>query len=155
MTRAAGSVRSSPGPRGARGPGSAGNVLDVVPVVNDAVRIERRESGLLLWVPLQPRWWMGPPLNWILPFRHEKGILLDDLGRQVLDACDGVATVEAIVEGFAARHRLRFHEARQSVLAFLKMLGQRYIVAFVQQPGASGATSESGTKPAAMRGRES
>jgi len=49
----------------------------------------------------------------------------------VLEACNGEATVETIVEGFAARHQLRFHEARQSVLSFLRMLVERRVIALV------------------------
>lgn len=107
------------------------NVLDVVPVVNAAVRVEWQSPGALLWVPIQPRWWMGPPLSWLLPYRRERGIALDGLGRQVLEACDGKSSVERIVERFADAHRLRFHEARQSVLVFLKMLLERKVIAFV------------------------
>lgn len=125
---------------------NAPDVLDVVPVVNGAVRVEKREGGLLLWVPLKPRWWTGPPLGWVLPFRREKGIALDNLGRQVFEACDGSATIERIVESFAARHQLRFHEARQSVLAFLKMLGERKVVAFVAEKPSANATDEADEK---------
>ncbi len=110
------------------------NVLDVIPVVNSAVRVELQTAGALLWVPIRRRWWMGAPLSWVLPFREEKGIALDGLGRQVLEACDGTATVERVVEDFAKRHRLRFHEARQSVLTFLKMLLERKVILFVVEP---------------------
>jgi len=113
------------------GAGSRVDVLDLVPTVNQAMRIEPQEPGLLLWLPLRPRWWMRPPLSWILPYRKEKGIALDAMGRQVLEACNGEATVETIVEGFAARHQLRFHEARQSVLSFLRMLVERRVIALV------------------------
>ena len=119
------------------------NVLDVIPVVNSAVRVELQNPGALVWVPLRPRWWMGPPFSWVLPFRKEKGIALDGLGRRVLEACDGHATVERIVEDFATAHRLRFHEARQSVLVFLKMLLERKVVAFVLRPSLAPAISES------------
>jgi hypothetical protein len=107
------------------------DVLDMVPTVNQAMRIESKESGLLLWLPLRPRWWMRPPLSWILPYRKEKGLLLDAMGRQVFEACTGDATVERIVEVFAERHQLRFHEARQSVLSFLRMLVERRVIALV------------------------
>jgi len=112
----------------------------MVPTVNQAMRIESQEPGLLLWLPLQPRWWMRPPLSWILPYRKEKGIALDAMGRQVLEACNGEATVETIVERFAERHQLRFHEARQSVLSFLRMLVERRVIALV----AVGLPTESG-----------
>ena len=107
------------------------DVLDMVPTVNQAMRIEVQESGLLLWLPIRPRWWMRPPLSWILPYRKEKGLLLDAMGRQVLQACNGEATVERIVEAFAESHKLRFHEARQSVLSFLRMLVERRVIALV------------------------
>jgi hypothetical protein len=123
---------------------SRADVLDVVPVANCALRIERQGEGLLLWVPLRPRWWMGPPLGWILPFRREKGLALDALGRQVFEACNGKSTIERIVEGFAARHQLRFHEARQLVLTFLRMLVERKVVALL----AAGTQSGDGTEPA-------
>ena len=107
------------------------DVLDMVPTVNQAMRIETQETGLLLWLPLRQRWWMKPPLSWIFPYRKEKGIALDAMGRQVLEACTGEATVERIVEVFAERHQLRFHEARQSVLSFLRMLVERRVIALV------------------------
>ena len=106
-------------------------LLDAVPTKNIAVRLEPRGPGLLVWVPIRKRWWMRPPIGWILPFRSEKGVELDALGRQVFVACDGSRTTEQIVEEFAERHRLRFHEARLSVLTFLRSLVERNLVALV------------------------
>ncbi len=139
MGNARGFLRSWPGvpKRTGAEPGALGDALDTVPVVNRAVRVEKQDAGLLLWVPLKLRWWMGPPLGWVLPFRREKGIALDRLGREVFEACDGNSTIERIVESFAAHHMLRFHEARQSVLMFLKMLGERKVVAFVAEKWAA------------------
>jgi hypothetical protein len=119
------------------------HVLDAIPVVNSAVRVELQDNGALLWLPLRPRWWMGPPISWVLPFRREKGIALDGLGRQVLESCDGNSSVERIVEDFARRHKLRFHEARQSVLLFLKMLLERKVVALVVKPSTGEHHNES------------
>lgn len=120
-------------PAGA-GPGSAPldilDLLAMIPVRNGAVRSQVHKGTLILYVPTQRRWWMGP-LS-LLPgvrFRMEKGHALDRLGEEVWLACDGRRSVEAIVEGFADRHKLRFHEARLSVMAFLRMLAQRNLVA--------------------------
>ncbi len=126
---------------------SNANVLDAIPVANAALRIERQGEGLMLWVPLRPRWWMGPPVSWVLPFRREKGIALDALGRQVFEACSGKATIERIIEEFAARHQLRFHEARHLVLMFLRMLVERKVVALITEP-ALGEQSGDSTEPA-------
>jgi len=90
---------------------------------------------------------MGPPLSWVLPFRNKKGIALDGLGRQVLESCDGQATVEHIIEDFARVHQLRFHEARQSVLVFLKMLLERKVVAFlVESPVQAAGMADSSSQ---------
>lgn len=123
---------------GNRLPFDPGLLLDLVPVPNRAVRAESAGDGLLLWVPIQRRWWMGPPFSWLLPFRAERGIALDGLGRQVYRACDGIRTTEQIIEAFAVEHRLRFHEARLCVLTFLKSLVERNLVALVAVEEAPG-----------------
>jgi hypothetical protein len=110
-------------------------LLDAVPSQNQVLRLEPRGSSLVVWVPIRKRWWMRPPLSWILPFRSEKGVELDALGHEVFIACDGSRTTERIVEEFAERHRLRFHEARLSVLSFLKSLVERNLVALVLPKG--------------------
>lgn len=107
-------------------------LLRLVPGRNQAIRIEPCEQGLIVWVKLRQRWWMGPPLGWFLPFRTEKGIALDSLGREVFEACDGVRCLETIIEQFAARHRLRFHEAKHSVVTFLRWLLERRIIYLVK-----------------------
>jgi hypothetical protein len=110
-------------------------LLDAVPTANAAVRVERRGESVVLYVPIRRRFWMGPPLSWLLPFRNERGFALDALGEEVFSACDGQRTLEQIVEAFAARHRIRFHEARLAVTQFLKTLSERNLVALVF-PGA-------------------
>lgn len=118
---------------------SAGQVLDAVPTCNRAVREERRAGALVLWVPIQRRWWMSGPVGWLLPFRREKGIELDALGQQVWQACDGERRIEQIIEDFAREHQVRFHEARLSVMQFLRALMQRNLVALVVPEKAEGS----------------
>jgi hypothetical protein len=43
--------------------------------------------------------------------------------------CDGKATVESIIDEFAARHRLSFHESRVAVTGYLKTLIRRGVLA--------------------------
>jgi hypothetical protein len=117
-------------------------LLDAIPTLNQAVRREDRAQGTILWVPIQRRWWMGPPLSWFLPFRSEKGVALDALGTQVVGLCDGVRTTEEIIEVFAKEHQIRFHEARLSILSFLKSLVQRNLMVVV-------AGISEGTRPQA------
>jgi hypothetical protein len=106
------------------------DLRDSVPVPNRAVRAgrEQQDGGQVLRIPLKRRWFMRPPLTWLLPLSRERVVALDAIGREVWQACDGQRTVEEIVEEFAARHRLSFHAARLSVLQFLQQLTRRGIV---------------------------
>jgi hypothetical protein len=108
----------------------AARLLDAVPTRNAAVHAERRGQTLVLWIPLRRRWWVDA-VAWALPLRGRKGFALDVLGEEVWNACDGNREVERIIEEFAARHRVRFHDARVSVLQFLRTLVERKLVAIV------------------------
>jgi hypothetical protein len=117
--------------------GDVGELLALVPGHNQAIRLEVRDDGLIVWTKIQKRWWMGPPLGWLLPFRSEKGVALDVIGREVFEACDGKRSLESIIEEFAKRHQLRFYEAKQSVVTFVRWLLERKIIYLVRhQPSA-------------------
>lgn len=106
----------------------AERLLDAVPSHNQAVRVETRRGSTLLFVPIRrPAWYRA--FAFFLPLRSERGFALDQLGEEVWRACDGSRTLEEIVQEFAERHRLRFHEARLSVLEFLRVLAERKLVA--------------------------
>jgi hypothetical protein len=109
---------------------AAGRVLDLIPTQNRAVREEQNAGTVVLYAPIRWSWWLRA-LSWLLPLRRERGFALDALGQEVWRACDGERTVEMIVEAFAERHRVRFHEARQSVLTFLKLLSERNLIAIL------------------------
>jgi hypothetical protein len=113
-------------------------LLDAVPVCNRAVRVERHADSVLLWVPIRRRPWMRGPLAWLLPFRKEKGIALDVVGTEIWSACDGLCRVEDIIERFAERHKLRFHEARVSVSSFLKSLCERNLLVLAVPSASTG-----------------
>lgn len=102
-------------------------LLAAIPAANQAVRQVDREQSTVLYLPLKQQWWTGA-LSRLLPIREEKGYELDGLGLEVWRACDGKRTTEQIVETFAQRHRLAFHEARLTVLNFLRMLVERDLV---------------------------
>jgi hypothetical protein len=114
---------------------SHAQLLAAVPKPNGAVRCEARGDSVLLWVPLRQRWWLQRSLGWLLPVRREKGISLDRVGSEVWRACDGESTVEQIVASFAARHQLRFHEARAAVTDFLGSLVTRNVLVLVVPAG--------------------
>lgn len=61
------------------------------------------------------KWFGAPP-------EYERTYLLDALGREVYQACDGERPVREIVEGFAAEHRVSVAEAEKAVTIYLKTL---------------------------------
>lgn len=65
----------------------------------------------------------------------EKRFDLDALGTWVWQHVDGVQTVEALIEAFAAGQRVNLREAEVAVTAFLKMLVKRGLVALVVPNG--------------------
>ena len=105
-------------------------VLRTKPTQNRAVRVENAASGAVLFVPTARPAWLRA-LSWALPLRREKGFALDSLGTEVWLACDGSRSFEVIVVEFAARHQLRFHEARAMVAEFVRTLSERNLVALV------------------------
>lgn len=109
------------------------DVLDAVPVRNETVRREERsEDETVLRVPLKRRWYMHPPFSWLLPFSTERAVGLDRLGTEVWLSCDGKATTERVVEQFALRHHLTFHEARICVVSFLRNLTKLGLIVMVK-----------------------
>ena len=116
----------------------AERVLSTRPTQNSAVRAENTAGGVMLFVPLARPAWLRA-LSIALPLRREKGFALDALGQEVWLACDGSRSFENIVVEFAARHRLRFHEARAMVAQFIRTLSERNLVALVVPDDASSA----------------
>ncbi len=100
-------------------------MLEATPVVNEAAQVTPDGPGLAVTVPLQAPPGRAKPLSWLLLARKERTVRLDALGKQVWDLCDGTRTVEGIVDAFAQRHHLTFHESRVSVTEYLKRLVQR------------------------------
>jgi hypothetical protein len=109
-------------------------LLAMVPAKNGAIRVETKSEGVVVWVPLNRPAWMTGVLSYVLPFRKEKGIALDVIGTEVFMACDGERKLETIIEEFAERHRLRFHEAKQSVVTFLRWLVERKVIVLALGP---------------------
>ena len=105
-------------------------MLESVPLRNVAARAERLADGTVrLYVRKVRPWYMKAPLSWLLQPRPERCLVLDRLGTEVWELCDGVRKVEDIVDCFAGKHGLTFHEARTAVTTYLKTLIQPGVLA--------------------------
>ena len=107
-------------------PGSWRQMLEATPVRNSAAAVKRRGSdGLSVEVKTIKPGYYVPPISWIMRVPEKRVAHLDRLGAEIWNLCDGVRTVEQIVDQFADNHRLTFHEARVGASSYMKMLVRR------------------------------
>ena len=106
------------------------SMLSALPARNAAAEVARtQEGGLRISVQRErPAWWAAP-LSRLLRRPPRRTVILDRLGVEVWELCDGTRTVEQVVEEFARKHALSFHESRVVVTEYLRELIQRGILA--------------------------
>jgi hypothetical protein len=110
------------------------DMLRARPTRNTAARaVENGPRGVTIYVRRRRPAWLVAPVSWVVPYAPEREVVLDALGRQVWQWCDGALTVEDIVERFKDEHRLTFHEARAAVTGYLRQLIQRGVLAIVMR----------------------
>jgi hypothetical protein len=115
-------------------------MLDARPLHNAAASVIEDGDTVTLAVPTERPRWHVPPLSWIVRLAPQRTVRLDRLGTEVWRLCDGERTVEAVVEAFAERHGLSFHEGRVAVTGYLRMLVQRGALAVAMaDDGGAGA----------------
>ena len=59
-----------------------------------------------------------------------KEIVLDEVGSDIWELCDGENGVEAVVSCMCRKYKLNRRECETSVAAYLKMLGDRRLIGF-------------------------
>lgn len=106
-------------------------MLRATPVRNSAATEQRRsDDEAKVVVPRQKPSFLKP-VSWLVRPKPTRTVVLDRLGLQIWERCDGRRTVEEIVDEFADTHRLTFHEARAAVTGYVKSLVERGAAAIV------------------------
>jgi hypothetical protein len=110
-------------------PHSWRHMLRAKVVRNEAARVlgDPRHELRITVEQKQPSW-LVPPLSWMIRPSSEKEVRLDRSGCEVYELCNGHRTVEELVDLFADRHRLTFHEARVAITNYLYALVQRGVL---------------------------
>lgn len=106
-------------------------MLAAIPRQNQAATVVRQPDGSArVTVPLiRPRW-LIPPLSWVVkPASQRRFLMNPPAAVMIWEHCDGQRNVESIIEVFARRYRLTFHEARVAVMEYIRTLVQRGILA--------------------------
>lgn len=124
-------------------PGGSGeswiNMLQARVVPNLAARVETNDAGhVVVHVRNRRSGLLAiPPVSWMVPIKPERVIELDAVGSQLWRFCLEQGKVEKIVDAFADRYKLSFHEARVSVNNYLSTLIRRgaIVIELAEDPG--------------------
>jgi hypothetical protein len=103
--------------------------LGSIPVRNQAVEVEHTDEGLVrLVIPRREDWWVRV-LSRLFYVPTQRKVTLDELGSLVWAKCDGATTVREIIRILARRYKLHRKEAEVSVVAYLRTLAKRRLIA--------------------------
>jgi len=100
------------------------------PVHNDQLEWEKNDDGEVVVTLTRGDSWKVRTLSKIFWIPEKKSLLLDEIGAEVWDMCDGRTTVEAMIKRLSKSHQLNLKEAEISLLAYLKKLGQKGLLGF-------------------------
>ncbi|MBT3605544.1 MAG: PqqD family protein [Candidatus Latescibacteria bacterium] len=101
------------------------------PVRNDQLTWETNEEDEVTVTLERGDSWKVRVLSKLFWIPNQKTLVLDEIGSQVWNMCDGRTTVEAQIRKLSEIHKLNVKEAEISLLAYLKKLGQKGLVGFV------------------------
>ena len=103
--------------------------LNSVPVRNERAQVTRGADGTaVVTVEVSCPPWMKPFRRWFA-IRPTARFRLDATGTDVYDSIDGRKTFERLVDEFAAKHDLTFHESRAMMMNYVQMLMKRGLIA--------------------------
>ena len=104
--------------------------LSALPVRNQILKAETTPEGeLTLTVPRRADW-VGKLLASVFAVPKERKIVLDRVGADIWEMCDGQNTVEQIIARLSRIYKLNRKEAEVSLTAYLRQLGRRGLIGF-------------------------
>ena len=101
------------------------------PVRNDQLTWETNDEGEVVVTLQRGESWKVRLLSKLFWIPNQKTLVLDEIGSQVWNMCDGRTHVEAMIRKLSKIHKLNIKESEISLLAYLKKLGQKGLVGFV------------------------
>lgn len=106
------------------------DALSARPVRNTLVRWEKTEDDeVRLFIPMRKDR-MARFMSRIMKIPDsDKQIILDEIGGDIWEMCDGKKDLNTIINSVVRGHKLTRREAEISVTAFFRMLAQRNLIA--------------------------
>ena len=105
------------------------------PTRNDLLEWEKTEDGEASITMKRGDNWKVRILSKIFWIPKQRTLVLDQIGTQVWEMCDGRTTVEAMIRRLSRNHKINEKEAEISLLAYLKKLAQKRLVGFIVEKG--------------------
>ncbi|MGQ9525351.1 MAG: PqqD family protein [Armatimonadota bacterium] len=126
-------------------------VLRARPIRNPVVSWERNDQGeTILHIPLQ-KGRVIKALRWFFPAPDQKQLVLDEIGGDMWELCDGTNTIDDIRRRLCDKYRLERREAEASLIEYLRQLAKRRLV--VALGDAPAQTQDAQPKPDSASGR--
>ena len=107
-----------------------GQALGVRPMRNPVLKWERKDDGEAHLLVPSRKDLVARALCKIFRAPPHKEIVLDEVGSDIWELCDGGHSVEAIVLAMCKRYKITRRECEASVGTYLKMLGERKLIGF-------------------------
>jgi hypothetical protein len=134
-------------------PRSRKEIMNARPVRNPVLTWGPDAQGdMVINVPLQKKAWISR-LNKLIPAPDVRHIILDDIGADVWELCDGETSVETIRRRIAEKYKMNHKEAEASLLEHLKQLAQRKLIVAVAGPEDEPASAQEVRPPSGGRAR--
>ena len=109
---------------------SRDQALQSRPVRNPHLEWERVDGGDIHLRIARRKDRVARMLCWAFRAPDHKEIVLDEVGSDIWELCDGDRSVDAIVNVTSKKYKLTRRECETSVAAYLKMLGDRKLIGF-------------------------
>jgi hypothetical protein len=106
-------------------------MLKSKPARNDALTWEKNEEDEVIITVERRKDWKARVLSKIFWIPENRTMMLDQIGAQVWDMCDGKTTVDAMIRKLSEEHKLNLKEAEVSLLTYLKSLGKKHLIGFL------------------------
>ena len=104
------------------------------PLRNPSITWGPDKSGdMVIHVPLVKKPWMAR-FGRFLPTAEVRHIILDDIGADVWELCDGETSIDSIRRSIADKYKLNPKEAEASLVEHLKQLARRRLIVAVAGP---------------------
>jgi uncharacterized membrane protein len=102
-------------------------ILKSRPLRNPTLKVSEKDGEIYITLKRKKVWWVSI-LSKIFFMPDEKTIVLDKIGSEIWNLCDGEKRVCDIISYMVKVHKLSYVEAETSLLEYLKQLVKRGII---------------------------